>query len=272
MKMKSFLNIVVTVGVVLIILLLFASPFVVIPSGWVGVKMTLGKVSDEELHPGLHFIVPVVQKVVKMSTRTRAYDLVGQNAIEALSKDGLTVRIELTALYRIKPERASDIFVKYGLRYEDSIIKPVIRSAVRDVIAELESAKVYTERSFIRQELEKVVSRKLEKRFIILDEILLRDIKLPPKVVEAIEQKRRAYEEAERMKFLVEKEKLEAERKRIEARGIADANRIIAGSLTKEYLMWKFIENIQEYAKSQNNTIVVFPYDSKLIPIIVGGR
>ncbi len=86
--------------------------------------------------------------------------------------------------------------------------------------------------------------------------------------MEAIEQKRRALEEAQRMKFLVEKEKLEAERKKIEAKGIAEANRIIAGSLTKEYLMWKFLENIKAYAESGNNTIILIPYDTKMTPII----
>ncbi len=110
--------------------------------------------------------------------------------------------------------------------------------------------------------------KELEKRFILLDEILIRDIKLPRKVVEAIEQKRRALEEAQRMKFLVEKEKLEAERKKIEAKGIAEANKIIAGSLTKEYLMWKFLENIKAYAESGNNTIILIPYDTNMTPII----
>ena len=98
--------------------------------------------------------------------------------------------------------------------------------------------------------------------------MLIRDIRLPESVVRAIEEKRKAYEEAQRMQFLLEKEKLEAERKKVEAQGIAEANRIIAGSLTKEYLTWKFIENIQEYAKSPNNTIILIPYDTRMTPII----
>jgi len=210
----------------------------------------------------------IIQKVIKMSVRTHSYDLRGQRAIEALSKDGLTIRIELTVLYKIKPDKAAEIFVEYGLEYEDKIIKPVIRSAVRDVIAMLDSSQVYQERDLIRQKLVEKVSKELDKRFIILDEILVRDIKLPPKVVEAIEQKRRAFEEMQKMKFVVEREKLEAERKRVEAKGIADANRIIAGSLTKEYLQWKFIENIKSYAEGDNNTVILLPYDTNLAPII----
>ncbi len=254
--------------VALVILALFSNPFVIVPSGHVGVKLTLGKASPEEMKPGLHLIIPFIQKVELMSVRTHSYDLTGPNSINALSKDGLTINVELTTLYKIMPDKASEIYVEYGPLYEDRIIKPVIRSAVRDVIATLDSSQVYQERSLIQQKIAQQVRSELEKRFIMLDEILIRDIRLPQKVVEAIEQKRRALEEAQRMRFLVEKEKLEAERKKIEARGIAEANRIIAGSLTKEYLMWKFLENIKAYAESGNNVIILMPYDTKMMPII----
>ncbi len=254
--------------VVLLAVLLLSNPFVVIPSGYVGVKLTLGKASMDEMRPGLHLIIPFIQKVEKMSVRTHSYDLTGANSINALSKDGLTINVELTTLYKIMPDKAAEIFVEYGPWYEDRIIKPVIRSAVRDVIATLDSSQVYQERALIQEKIANQVREELEKRFILLDEILIRDIRLPQKVVEAIEQKRRALEEAQRMKFLVEKEKLEAERKKIEAQGIAEANRIIAGSLTKEYLMWKFLENIKAYAESGNNTIILIPYDTEMTPII----
>ena len=261
----------IALGVVvagLVLLVLFSNPFVVVPSGYVGIKLTLGKASTEELKPGLHLIIPFLQKVEKMSVRTHSYDLTGGNSINALSKDGLTINVELTTLYKIQPDKAAEIFIEYGPWYEDRIIKPVIRSAVRDVVATLDSAQVYQERSVIQEKIANQVRGELEKRFIMLDEILIRDIKLPTKVVEAIEQKRRALEEANRMKFLVEKEKLEAERKKIEAKGIAEANKIIAGSLTKEYLMWKFLENIKVYAESENNTIILIPYDTNMTPII----
>ncbi len=267
-KFPKALAILPAVLVALLLVVFISNPFVVVPSGFVGVKLTLGKADKEELPPGLHIIVPILQKVEKMSVRTHSYDLTGGNSINALSKDGLTINVELTTLYKIMPDKAAEIFIEYGLFYEDRIIKPVIRSAVRDVIATLDSAQVYQERAVIQEKIAQQVNSELEKRFIMLDEILIRDIRLPTKVVEAIEQKRRALEEAQRMKFLVEKEKLEAERKKIEAKGIAEANRIIAGSLTKEYLTWKFLENIKAYAESPNNTIILMPYDSKMTPII----
>ncbi len=267
-KVSNVLKIFPIVFIFLILLFLLASPFVIIPSGYVGVKLTLGKADKEELSPGLNIVIPIVQKVVKMSVRTHSYDLRGANSINSLSKDGLTINTELTVLYKIMSNKAAEIYIEYGLDYEDKIIKPVIRSAVRDVIAKLDSSQVYQERDLIQKKLMEKVSKELEKRYILLDEILIRDIKLPKRVVEAIEQKRRAYEEAEKMKFLVEKEKLEAERKRVEAKGIADANKIIAGSLTKEYLQWKFIENIKSYAEGDNNTVILIPYDTEMTPII----
>ncbi|WP_457621856.1 prohibitin family protein [Persephonella sp.] len=267
-KVSNFFKIFPVIFVFLILLFLLANPFVIIPSGYVGVKLTLGKADKEELNPGLNIIIPLVQKVVKMSVRTHSYDLRGANSINSLSKDGLTINTELTVLYKIMSDKAAEIYIEYGLEYENKIIKPVIRSAVRDVIAKLDSSQVYQERDLIQKKLMEKVSKELEKRYILLDEILIRDIKLPKRVVEAIEQKRRAYEEAEKMKFLVEKEKLEAERKRVEAKGIADANKIIAGSLTKEYLQWKFIENIKSYAEGDNNTVILIPYDTEMTPII----
>ncbi|WP_456401339.1 prohibitin family protein [Persephonella sp.] len=267
-KVSSFFKIFPVIFIFLILLFLLASPFVIIPSGYVGVKLTLGKADKDELHPGLNIVIPVVQKVVKMSVRTHSYDLRGANSINSLSKDGLTINTELTVLYKIMADKAAEIYIEYGLDYEEKIIKPVIRSAVRDVIAKLDSSQVYQERDLIQKKLMEKVSKELEKRYILLDEILIRDITLPKRVVEAIEQKRRAYEEAEKMKFLVEKEKLEAERKRVEAKGIADANKIIAGSLTKEYLQWKFIENIKSYAEGDNNTVILIPYDTEMTPII----
>lgn len=267
-KVPTIFKMLPFIVIFLVFLLIIAPPFVIIPSGYVGVKLTLGKADMDELPSGINFIIPVMQRVIKMSVRTQSYDLRGVNSINALSKDGLTINTELTVLYKIMSDKAAEIFVEYGTDYESKIIKPVIRSAVRDVIATLDSSQVYQERDLIQKRLMETVSKELEKRYILLDEILIRDIKLPKRVVEAIEQKRRAYEEMQKMKFVVEKERLEAERKRVEAKGIADANKIIAGSLTREYLQWKFIENIKSYAQGDNNTVILLPYDQKMTPII----
>ena len=265
-KLKTFLFV---IPLALIILFLF-NPFVIIPSGYVGVKRTFGKIDLNELNEGIHFIIPLIQSVEKVEVRTRAIEFTGSkgNEISSLSKDGLPIQIDIAVLYRVNPQKAAELLKEYGSDFDEKIIKQVIRTSTRNAVSEMESSVVYQERDKLHQKIYSEVAVQLEKRYISLEDIMIRDIRLPKAVVEAIEQKRRAYEEAQRMQFILEKEKIEAERKKVEAEGIAKANQIIANSLTREYLTWKFIENIQEYAKSQNNTIIILPYDSKLMPMI----
>lgn len=252
------------------LMIVFLNPFVIIPSGYVGVKKTFGKIDDSELKEGLNIVLPFIQSVDRVEVRTKALEFVSQreNQIHALSRDGLPINIDIAVLYRVRPDKAAELIKQYGYDFDEKIIKQIIRTAVRDSISMMDSASIYQERQKLQDSVVNEVKGQLEQRFIILEDILIRDIRLPASVVEAIEQKRRAYEEAQKMQFLLEKEKLEAERKKVEAEGIAKANQIIANSLTKEYLSWKFIENIQEYAKSQNNTIILIPFDSKLAPIL----
>ncbi len=255
---------------VLFFLILAGNPLVIVPSGFVGVKRTLGKIDPVPLREGLHLRIPLLQTVEKIEIRTRAVEFTKekQNPISSLSKDGLPVSMDVAILYRVDANKAPELIREYGPDYEEKIIKQVVRTAVRDAIAEMESSVVYQERQKLQEKIKREVSEQLTRRYLILEDVLIRDIRLPESVVRAIEEKRKAYEEAQRMQFLLEKEKLEAERKKVEAQGIAEANRIIAGSLTREYLMWKFIENIQEYARSQNNTIILLPYDTRMTPII----
>lgn len=255
---------------VLFFLILAGNPLVIVQSGFVGVKRTLGKIDPVPLREGLHLRIPLLQTVEKIEIRTRAVEFTKekQNPISSLSKDGLPVSMDVAILYRVDANKAPELIREYGPDYEEKIIKQVVRTAVRDAIAEMESSVVYQERQKLQEKIKREVSEQLTRRYLILEDVLIRDIRLPESVVRAIEEKRKAYEEAQRMQFLLEKEKLEAERKKVEAQGIAEANRIIAGSLTREYLMWKFIENIQEYARSQNNTIILLPYDTRMTPII----
>ncbi|MCX7989992.1 MAG: prohibitin family protein [Aquificaceae bacterium] len=258
------------IPVFLLLAVLLANPLIIIPSGFVGIKRTLGKIEPTPLTEGLHLRVPFIQTVEKVEVRTRAVEFTRekQSPISSLSKDGLPVTLDVGVLYRVDAKKAPELIREYGPDYEEKIIKQIVRTAVRDAIAEMESSVVYQERQKLQERIRGEVRQQLARRYLLLEDVLVRDIRLPDSVVKAIEEKRRAYEEAQRMQFLLEKEKLEAERKRVEAQGISEANKIIAGSLTKEYLMWKFIENIQEYARSQNNTIILLPYDTRMTPII----
>lgn len=267
LKPRSYL---LVLALLVIFVVIIGSPFIVIQSGFVGVKRTLGKIDPNPLKEGLHIIVPIIQTVEKVEIRTRAVEFTRekQSPISTLSRDGLPVNMDVGLLYRVDADKAPMLIKEYGQDYEEKVIKQIVRTAVRDAIAEMESSVVYQERQKLQERIKKEVAGQLAKRYLVLEDVLIRDIRLPDSVVKAIEEKRRAYEEAQRMQFLLEKEKLEAERKKVEAQGISEANRIIAGSLTREYLMWKFIENIQEYARSQNNTIILIPYDTRMTPII----
>ena len=234
----------------------------------VGVKRTFGKIDPEELQPGLHFYVPIVQSINKVPVVVRNYEMRGEDAISALSKDGLEIKVDVSVLYRLKPDKVAELVQRYGLKYEDQVIRPVIRTVVRDAVASFESSQVYSERNRVAELIRKTLSERLPSEYVIVEDVLVRNIKLPPKVVQAIEEKRKALEEAERMKYVLEKEKLEAQRKIVEAEGIAKANRIIADSLKDRYIKWYFIQSLKEYAKGDNNSVIVIPYDLKMSPII----
>jgi len=243
----------------------------VIDAGEVGVKLRLGKVDKEELYPGVHIVLPWIESVVIFSTRVEKIDMTTRtrNPITALSIEGLPVRLDVTVLYRIIPQKADEIYKNYGVNFAEKVIIPIVRETVRNVIARYKIEDLYSTK---RAELQKTIYDELKKRLLTahiqIVDLLLRDVRLPKKVVEKIEEKLRAKEEAEKMKFVIEKERLEAERKITEARGIAESNRIIANSLSEKYLQWYYLQTLKELANSPNNTFVITPYDSKLIPLL----
>jgi len=251
-------------------------------SGKVGVKANFGVVDTNELQPGLHFFIPVVQTITIVPIYNLTLDFVkegkeggeeGLDPIEALSKDGLPVKIELTVSYAILPDKAAELLIDYGYplpqTVERKFIIPAVRSEVRDVVSLYSTSDIYMMRenfsSLLKDRLERALSK--ESRIMIKD-VYLRKVEFPSKFLSAIEQKQIAQQEAERMKYILEKEKLEAERKKIEAEGIAEAQRIISKQLSNQYLTWKYLEVLRQFAESQNNTIIVAPYDQKLTPLI----
>ncbi|MCM8801179.1 MAG: prohibitin family protein [Candidatus Omnitrophica bacterium] len=185
------------------------------------------------------------------------------------SKEGLSVSLDVSILYRLAPELASDIYKRVGEGYREIAIVPQFRSVCRGVTVNYEAKALYTSsREEIALKIFTDLEAMLKERGIILERVLLRAITLPPTVSQAIEQKLKAEQEAEQMKFILEKEKKEAERKIIEAEGIAKAQEIIAQRLTDRYLTWRFMEKIEAFGKGQNNSIILLPYDQKILPLI----
>jgi regulator of protease activity HflC (stomatin/prohibitin superfamily) len=268
-------NISTKIFLTLIVLFAFGtilgSSLVIIDAGEVGVKLRFGKIISEELFPGIHFKLPGAEKIIIFSTRVEKIDMRAKtgNPIVALSIEGLPASLDVTILYRIVPDKADRIYKNYGINYANKLIVPIAREAIRNVVAQYKIEDLYsTKRARLQTNIYKDIKEKLEKCDIEVVDVLLRNVKLPSKVVEKIEEKLRAKEEAEKMKFVIQKEKLEAERKITEAKGIAESNRIIANSLSSAYLQWYYLQTISSLANSPNNTFIITPYDSKLIPLL----
>ncbi|OGH86596.1 MAG: hypothetical protein A2493_02890 [Candidatus Magasanikbacteria bacterium RIFOXYC12_FULL_33_11] len=253
----------------------FASSFwVVIGAGETGVKSLFGKVMDEELSSGFHLKNPLV-KITKLNVRTSEYTMsIAQgegkrytaDAITALTKEGLSVDLDITVLYHLIEEKASDVYRDLGLSYEETIIRPQIRSIIREVTANYNVKDIYSDkRQEVALDIEKRLKERMDPRGITLEEVLLRHVELPANLADSIQQKLQAEQESERYDFVLEKEKKEAERKRIEAEGQRDSQKIINESLSNNYLEYLYINSLKDRA----GTIYV-PTGSNGLPIFKG--
>ena len=258
-------RLVVLAGVV--ILLLAGNPIKVIPAGHVGVKDFFGRVSPNVLPPGVRIVFPFT-RVVKMSIKTQEV----KETAEVPSKEGLIMDLEGSLLYRLDPEKADDIYRTIGKDYEEIAVHPQIRSAIREITASYEAKVLYSaERERIAKETLELFRKTAGGRGVIAEAVLLRKIGLPDVVANAIQEKLRREQESEQMKFVLQKELQEAERKRIEAQGIADFQRIVAAGISPALLEWKGIEATEKLAMSQNSKVVVIGSGKNGLPIILGG-
>ena len=239
-----------------------------VPSGEVGIKKTLGKVDTKELNPGLHFFLPGVTSIDRLEVRVRRADFTGANIISALTNDGLKVTMELTVLYQLKDTQAAEVYVKYGKVWDERLVVPLVRSIARDVGTLFDASAIYQKRGEFQRALDERVRDKVAQEGVEVREILIRDIALPENVVKSIEAKIQSMQEAERMRYVIQKESQEAERKQLEAKGIASAQEIIGGSLNPRYLQWKYIDALHALIDSPNNTVLIMPFSKDLVPMI----
>lgn len=251
-----------------------------IDAGYVGVKSLFGKVQPDVLNSGLNFINPLVE-VKELDTRTLNYTMsgvhdegtkTGDDAIRVLTADGLEVTIDLSVLYRIIPADAPRLIREIGVNYEDKIVRPITRTRIRDNAVYYEAVSLYsTKRDEFQSRIFKSIDDDFRKRGLFLENLLVRNITLPTPVKAAIERKIEAEQEAQKMQFVLQKEKQEAERKRVEAQGIADYQRIINESLSDRQLQYEQIKAIKELAGSANSKIVLLPSKGG-VPIILDGK
>jgi regulator of protease activity HflC (stomatin/prohibitin superfamily) len=256
------------VGGVLLVFGILISCFVQIDAGYVGVKSLFGKVQNEVLRSGLNFVNPLVE-VREMDIRTQTYTMSGvhdegqksgDDAIKVLTADGLEVTIDLSVLYRLIPEESPSMIREIGVNYEDKIVRPITRTRIRDNAVYYEAISLFSnKRDEFQNRIFKTIDADFRKRGLFLENLLVRNITLPTPVKAAIERKIEAEQEAQKMQFVLQKEKQEAERKRVEAQGIADYQRIINESLSDRQLQYEQIKAMKELAGSQNSKIIVMP-------------
>ena len=252
---------------VLLLLILLWSSVTRIPTGHVGVLTLFGRVTGQALPEGIHLINPL-KRVDEMSVRTQNL----KEAASVPSNEGLIMTLDTSLLFRLDPNKAAEAFQTIGLRYVEVVVEPNLRSAVRAVTTKHTANALYTgAREIVAFQIRAELAKILEPRGIIVEDILLRDIQLPLLLKASIESKQQAEQESLRMTFILLKEKQEAERKRIEAQGISDFQRIVSQSLSQQLLEWKGIETTEKLASSNNAKVVVIGAGKSGLPLILGG-
>lgn len=272
-------NLLRIVGVILIVFGIFSSMFKQVNAGKVGVQSLYGSVQSDVLESGLHLINPLMD-VTDFDIQTQNYTMSamhdegeksGDDAIRVLSNDGLEVVIDLTVLYRILPSDAPKIYKQIGENYSDKIVRPITRTRIRDNAVYYDAVALYsTKRNEFQQRIFKTIEDDFKKRGLVLEQLLIRNINLPASVKTTIESKINAEQDAQKMTFVLQKEKQEAERKRVEAQGIADYQKIISTGLSDKQLQYEQIKAQKEIATSPNTKIIFM--NGKNAPVILSDK
>ncbi len=260
-------------GLIFLLLILFSSVKQVEP-GMIGVKKLFGKVSNNTLESGLNLINPLA-KVVIFDIRTENYTMSGvldegakrgDDALRVLSADGLEVIIDLTVLYKVIPSEAPRILKEIGTDYRNVLVRPICRTGIRDNAVYYDAVSLYSsKREEFQDRIFNAIESNFKERGLILEQLLIRNITLPESVKAAIESKINAEQEAQKMTFVLQKERQEAERKRVEAQGIADYQKILSSGLSDKLLQYEMIKAI---TNSPNAKLIIMT-NGKGLPIMV---
>lgn len=275
---QGYSGAIVTIGTVVIIVGVIIASVKQIEPGEVGVQKLFGKVSNTLLVSGLNFINPLVD-VVTFDTRTQNYtmsavhdegDKTGDDAIRVLSADGLEVIVDLTVLYKVLPSEAPRILKEIGVDYRNTIVRPICRTKIRDNAVYYDAVALYsTKRDEFQTRIFKSIESDFKGRGLVLEQLLVRNLTLPASVKTSIESKINAEQDAQKMTFVLQKEKQEAERKRVEAQGIADYQKILSTGLSDKQLQYEMIKAI---ATSPNAKLIIMGNGKNTPPIMIDGK
>jgi len=260
-------------GLIFLLLLIFASVVQVEP-GMVGVQKLFGKVSNNILESGLNFINPLV-KVVMFDIKTENYTMSavhdegavqGDDAIRVLSADGLEVIVDLTVLYKVIPSEAPRVLKEVGTDYRNVLVRPICRTGIRNNAVYYDAVSLYSsKRDEFQNKIFSAIESNFRERGLMLEQLLVRNITLPESVKAAIESKINAEQEAQKMTFVLQKERQEAERKRVEAQGIADYQKILSSGLSDRLLQYEMIKAIN----TSPNAKLIIMTNEKGLPIMI---
>src|SRR5205823_9827081 len=251
------------VAAFLIVILRFAS-VTRVGTGHVGVLTLFGKVTGETLGEGIHIINPLKTNN-EMSIQTQTL----KESASVPSSEGLMMSLDTSLIYHLNPGKAAEVFQLINADYEEKVVEPTLRSAIREATASHSANALYTgEREMVGKQIYDQLTTELNKRGLIVENVLLRDIQLPATLKAAIEAKQQAEQESLAMNFRLQKETQEAQRKRIEAAGVRDFQQIVAQGITPSLLEWKGIEATENLAKSPNSKVVVIGNNKNGLPLI----
>ena len=255
-----------TVVAVLFVLILLFSSVASIPTGHVGVLTLFGKVTGEALGEGMHLINPL-KSVQRLSIQTQSV----KESASVPSNEGLILALDTSLLFHLDRSKAAEVYQKVGANYAEKIVEPTLRAGIRSATSAHTANALYTNaRELVQQQIQDELTAQLAPRGVIVENVLLRDVQLPAMLKTSIEAKQQAEQDALRMNFILQKEKQEAERKRIEAQGIADFQNIVAQGISPQLLEWKGIEATEKLASSANSKVVVVGNTKNGLPLILG--
>jgi len=263
---RNFLRLIGLGILTFVLVILLFSSVTRVGTGHVGVLTLFGKVTGETLGEGIHVINPLKTNN-EMSVQTQTI----KESASVPSSEGLMMSLDTSLIYHLNPDRAADVFQHIGADYENVVVEPTLRSAIRESTASHTANALYTgEREMVAKQITDQITAELSKRGISVENVLLRDIQLPATLKAAIEAKQQAEQESLAMNFRLQKETQEAQRKRIEAAGVRDFQQIVAQGITPSLLEWKGIEATENLAKSSNTKVVVIGNNKNGLPLILG--
>ncbi len=279
-QFSPFSNTIRILGLLIVVIGFITSCIKQIDAGQVGVQQLFGKVENDVLASGLHVVSPLLD-IKSVDIKTQNYtmsgvhdegDKAGDDAIRVLTADGLEVIIDLTVLYRVIPAELPRLTRETGMDFKDKVVRPVTRTKIRDNSVYYTANDLYSKkRDEFQTRIFKSIEEDFKKRGLFLEQLLVRNITLPNSVKGSIEEKIKAEQDAQKMEFVLQKEKQEAERKRVEAQGIADYQKIISTGLGDKQLQYEQIKVMKELVTSPNAKVIIMG-GGKSSPVILDAK